>query len=50
MKSIKMFWYSTIRIENMEKENFGDFLSKYLVEKISKRNVVWVYPKKYFFF
>ena len=45
-----MFWYSTIRIENMEKENFGDFLSKYLVEKISKRNVVWVYPKKYFFF
>ena len=52
MKNIKMFWYSTIKMENMEKENFGDFLSKYLVEKISRKNVVWVYPIKYkmFFF
>ena len=29
--TIPLFWYSTTRIENMSKENFGDLLSKYLV-------------------
>ena len=29
-----------------EKENYGDLLSKYLVEKISGRPVKWIHPKK----
>lgn len=49
MKEIKLFWYSTTRLENMPKENFGDLLSKYLVEKISKKRVKWVSPKAYRF-
>lgn len=45
--TIPLFWYSTTRIENMSKENFGDLLSKYLVEKISNKKVKWVLPFKY---
>jgi hypothetical protein len=45
MSKIKLFWYSTTRLENKEKENFGDLLSNYLVEKISKSEVEWVFPK-----
>ncbi|PKP25200.1 MAG: polysaccharide pyruvyl transferase family protein [Bacteroidetes bacterium HGW-Bacteroidetes-2] len=31
------------------KENYGDLLGKYLVEKISGKEVVWVHPKKWHF-
>ncbi len=43
---IQVFWWSSVKFENKPQENFGDILSKYLVEKISGRNVVWKHPKK----
>lgn len=45
-KSIPLFYWSSKRFENKVKENYGDLLSKYLVEKISGCNVNWVHPKK----
>ncbi|WP_452220366.1 polysaccharide pyruvyl transferase family protein [Lacinutrix salivirga] len=48
-KKIYLFWWSSVKFENRPKENFGDILSKYLVEKISKKTVVWKQPKKVIF-
>lgn len=47
---IKLFWWSEIYLANKEKENFGDLIGKYLVEKISKKAVNWTHPKKRSFF
>ncbi len=44
--NIRVFWWSSVKFENKPQENFGDVLSKYLVEKISGKNVIWKYPKK----
>lgn len=44
--NIYVFWWSSVRFENKSQENFGDILSKYLVEKISGKQVVWRHPKK----
>jgi len=46
MNNLYLFWYSNIVLENMEYDNFGDLLSKYIIEKISKKNVKWILPKK----
>lgn len=43
---IRLFYWSEIKFIHKEKENYGDFLSRYLVEKISGRPVRWVHPKK----
>ncbi len=45
-KKIKLFYWSEIKFIFKEKENYGDLLSKYLVEKISGRPVKFVHPKK----
>jgi len=45
-KKIHLFWWSAIKLEGKSQENFGDILSKYLVEKISGRSVVWKNPSK----
>lgn len=45
-KPIPLFWWSEIEFISKNKENYGDLLSKYLVEKISSRPVEWVHPKK----
>lgn len=45
-KTIPLFWWSEIKFLFKQKENYGDLLSKYLVEKISGKSVVWVQPKK----
>lgn len=45
-RSIPLFWWSEIKFLFKEKENYGDLLSKYLVEKISGKDVSWVNPKK----
>lgn len=45
-KRIPLFWWSEIRFISKKKENYGDLLSKYLVERISCREVNWVHPKK----
>ncbi len=43
---IPLFWWSEPRLMGKQKENYGDLLSKYLVEKISGKEVKWVQPKK----
>ena len=45
-KPIPLFYWSSKRFERKPKENYGDLLSKYLVEKISGRPVKWIHPKK----
>lgn len=45
-KPIPLFFWSERKFASKEKENYGDLLSKYLVEKISGRPVKWVHPKK----
>ena len=35
MNNLYLFWYSNIVLENMEYDNFGDLLSKYIIEKIT---------------
>lgn len=44
-KNIHVFWWSSVKFENKPQENFGDILSKYLVEHISGKTVVWKFPK-----
>lgn len=45
-KKISLFWWSEPRLLGKKKENYGDLLSKYLVEKISGVSVNWIQPKK----
>lgn len=45
-KTIPLFYWSEIKFINRAKENYGDLLSKYLVEKVSGKKVKWVHPKK----
>lgn len=45
-KTIPLFYWSSIKFEGKLKENYGDLLGKYLVEKISGKEVEWVHPKK----
>jgi len=46
-KNIKLFWWNEIKIQGKQTENYGDLLSKYLVEKISKKKVIWRKPSKF---
>ena len=43
---LPLFYWSEKKFIFKEKENYGDLLSKYLVEKISGREVKWVHPRK----
>ncbi len=45
-KKIPLFYWSEIKFIFKKKENYGDLLSKYLVEKISGKGIKWVHPKK----
>ena len=45
-KPIALFYWSERKFILKDKENYGDLLSKYLVEKISGRPVKFVHPKK----
>lgn len=44
---IRLFWWNEVKIQGKQKENFGDALGAYLVEKISKKKVVWVKPSNF---
>ncbi|MGB8704893.1 MAG: polysaccharide pyruvyl transferase family protein [Gillisia sp.] len=46
-KTIRLFWWSETRIQKKQKENYGDLLGKYLVEKISGKKVAFAWPKKW---
>ena len=47
--TIRLFWWNEIKMQGKSKENYGDLLGKYLVEKISGRKVVFAWPKKFSF-
>lgn len=44
---IRLFWWNEIKLQRKPKENYGDLLSKYLVEKISNKKVVWCKPANF---
>tara|TARA_R110002049_G_scaffold3795_5_gene27644 strand:- start:122576 stop:123397 length:822 start_codon:yes stop_codon:yes gene_type:complete len=44
---IRLFWWNEIKIQKKTKENYGDLLGKYLVEKISGKEVVWSKPNRF---
>ncbi|WP_298494609.1 polysaccharide pyruvyl transferase family protein [uncultured Algibacter sp.] len=44
---IRLFWWNEIKLQGKSKENYGDLLGKYLVEKISQKKVVWSKPSKF---
>ncbi|XMO86570.1 polysaccharide pyruvyl transferase family protein [Algibacter sp. AS12] len=46
-EKIRLFWWSESLLMGKEKENYGDVLGKYLVEKISNQEVQFVHPKKF---
>ena len=46
-RSIRLFWWNEIKLQKKEKENYGDLLGKYLVEKISQKKVVWSRPSSF---
>ena len=46
---IRVFWWSEKIIQAKTKENYGDVLGKYLVEKMAKKQVVVACFKKFTF-
>ena len=44
---IRLFWWNEIKLQGKSKENYGDLIGKYLVEKISQKRVVWSKPSKF---
>lgn len=46
-KKTRLFWWSEPLLMGKPKENYGDVLGKYLVEKISNKKVVFSHPKKF---
>lgn len=45
-QNIPLFYWSEKKLFKKDRENYGDLISRYLVEKISGREVQWVHPKK----
>lgn len=48
-RKIRLFWWNEIELQGKSKENYGDLLGKYLVEKISGKEVVWTKPRAFSF-
>jgi len=48
-KRIRVFWWNEKIIQGKSKENYGDVLGKYLVEKISGKQAVFAWPKNFSF-
>lgn len=44
---IRLFWWNEIKMQGKSKENYGDLLGKYLVEKISQKKAVWSKPSDF---
>ncbi|WP_245181084.1 hypothetical protein [Flavobacterium sp. XN-5] len=44
---IRLFWWNEKIIQGKSRENYGDLLGKYLVEKISAKKVQFAWPKKF---
>ena len=48
--TIRLFWWNEIKLQGKSKENYGDLLGKYLVEKISNKKVAWSKPSRFSIF
>lgn len=46
-KNIRLFWWNEIKLQGKSKENYGDLLGKYLVEKIANKEAVWTKPSAF---
>lgn len=46
---IRLFWWNEKVIQGKAKENYGDVLGRYLVEKISGKEIVFAWPKNFSF-
>ncbi|ARV08960.1 hypothetical protein BTO05_04665 [Winogradskyella sp. PC-19] len=46
MGHLNLYWWSKSKLSLDEPENFGDLLSKYIVQKISGKEVKWFNPNK----
>ena len=42
--TIRLFVWNEVKLQGKTKENYGDLLGKYLVERISNKKVVWSKP------
>jgi len=47
--TMRLFWWNEKIIQGKSKENYGDVLGRYLVEKISGKKVIFAWPKKFSF-
>lgn len=47
-KTIRLYWWSEIYIQKKKKENYGDLLGKYLVEKITGKKVTWLRANRFY--
>lgn len=48
-KTIRLFWWNEKKLQGKTKENYGDLLGKYLVEKIANKKAVWTKPSAFSF-
>jgi hypothetical protein len=46
---IRLYWWSEIFIQKKDRENYGDLLGKYLVEKISGKKITWLRANRFYF-
>jgi len=46
-QTVRLFWWNEKKLQGKTKENYGDLLGRYLVEKISDKKVVWTHPSKF---
>ncbi len=46
MDTIRLFFWSNIRLQGWSQENYGDLLSAYLTERLSQKRIQWIHPKK----
>jgi hypothetical protein len=47
--SIRLFWWNEKLIQDKPRENYGDALGWYLVQKISGKKITFAWPKKFYF-
>lgn len=45
--TIRLFWWNERKIQGKTRENYGDLMGAYLVEKISGKKVKFAFPKKF---
>ncbi|MFD1294256.1 polysaccharide pyruvyl transferase family protein [Lutibacter holmesii] len=47
---LRLFWWDEVKIQRKKFQNYGDLIGRYLVEKISGKEVRWVQPSAFSIF